>query len=58
MRCVFPGLVLPKTQRILEVLSPEKFSDGERSGWPNFTFFIFPGTVLPKCILEVLFPEK
>jgi hypothetical protein len=38
-----------KTQRI---------SAGERSRWPNFTFFIFPGTVLPKCILEVLTPEK
>jgi hypothetical protein len=35
--------------RILEVLTPEKhvLSAGERSRWPNFTFFIFPGTVLP-----------
>jgi len=36
----------------------EKRSAGERSRWLNFTFFIFPGTVLPKFILEVLFPEK
>jgi hypothetical protein len=33
----------------LEVLNPEKraLSAGERSRWPDFTFFNFPGTVLP-----------
>ena len=55
-----PRLASLKVKRILEVLFPEKraLSAGERSRWPNFTFFyfyfsgdstsIFPATVLPK----------
>ncbi len=43
---------------ILEVLTPEKhaLSVGERSSsrWPNFTFFIFPGIVLPFCYFSVV----
>ncbi len=49
MRCIFGSTKPGKTQRI---------SAGERSRWPNLTFFIFPGTVLPISILEVLTPEK
>jgi hypothetical protein len=40
----------------MEVLTLEKcaLSAGERSRWPNFTFFIFPGTVLPFCYFSVV----
>ena len=57
-----PRLASLKVKRILEVLFPEKcaLSAGERSRWPNITFFIFPGTVLPFFYFSVVrkVPEK
>jgi len=70
----FGSTVPGKTQRILEVLSPEnRLSRASATAfwkyWPNFTFFYFSGystsillffrsTESPERILEVLFPEK
>jgi hypothetical protein len=61
VRCVFPGTVLPKFWKYCSrknVAASKAYRGRVWVRWPNFTFFIFPGTVLPKCILEVLFPEK
>ncbi len=57
---VFPGLSVLRKNKKMEVLYPENF---KRWNWASAGALardkpVFPGTVLPKCILEVLYPEK
>ncbi len=46
MRSVFPGLVLPKTQKQSKQVKVQSWKHCSRKISP---FFIFPGTVLPFC---------
>ena len=52
----FGSTVPGKTQRILEVLSPEnRLSRASATAfWKYWPFFIFPGTVLPFCYFSVV----